>query len=110
MDRPLRAFQPAALPLEGRILLARVHVPLPPPVVATATAAPIAAASFGLGGVLGHSEFRGDHAAGRSARRRSDRMVAAAIYSRPVAGSSDDRPVIAGRGRELASGEPDGHL
>jgi len=28
MDRPLRAFQLAALPLEGRILLARVHVPL----------------------------------------------------------------------------------
>ena len=31
MDRPLRAFQPAALPLEGRILLARVHVPIVPP-------------------------------------------------------------------------------
>ncbi len=29
VDRPLRAFQPAALPLEGRVLLARVHVPLP---------------------------------------------------------------------------------
>ena len=28
MDRPLRAFQPAALPLEGRILLATVHVAL----------------------------------------------------------------------------------
>jgi hypothetical protein len=37
MDRPLRAFHPAALPLEGRILLARVHVPpsvpVSPPVV-----------------------------------------------------------------------------
>ena len=32
MDRPLRAFQPAAVPLEGRILLARVHAPLPPTV------------------------------------------------------------------------------
>jgi hypothetical protein len=28
MDRPLRAFHPAARPLEGRILLARVHAPL----------------------------------------------------------------------------------
>ena len=28
MDRPLRAFHPLALPLEGRILLARVHVPI----------------------------------------------------------------------------------
>ncbi len=38
MDRPLRAFQPAALPLEGRILLARVHAPLPPRVAPVAVA------------------------------------------------------------------------
>jgi hypothetical protein len=65
MDRPLRGFQPAALPLEGRILLARVHVPLPPPVapVAVAPVAPVAvavavapvahAASLGAVGFLG---------------------------------------------------------
>jgi hypothetical protein len=29
MDRPFRAFQPAAVPLEGRILLAHMHVPPP---------------------------------------------------------------------------------
>jgi hypothetical protein len=68
MDRPLRAFQPAALPLEGRILLARAHAPLQPPVVAvpafattTATVATVAvapvaradAASLGSVGFLG---------------------------------------------------------
>ena len=31
VDRHHRAFQPAALLLEGRILLVRVHVPPPPP-------------------------------------------------------------------------------
>ena len=31
MDRPLRAFHPAAIRLEGRILLVRVHVPLVAP-------------------------------------------------------------------------------
>jgi hypothetical protein len=50
MDRPLRAFQPAALPLEGRILLARVHVPLPPPVVAV-PAVPVVAVPASLGSV-----------------------------------------------------------
>ena len=47
MDRPLRAFQPAALPLEGRILLARVDVPLPATAVAvpTVTVGPVAAAA-----------------------------------------------------------------
>jgi hypothetical protein len=57
MDRPLRAFQPAALPLEGRILLARVHVPLSPPVIATpiaiATTTRTATASLGSVGFLG---------------------------------------------------------
>jgi hypothetical protein len=36
MDRPLRAFQPAAVPLEGRILLAHVHK-LPPAETTQAT-------------------------------------------------------------------------
>ena len=38
MDRRLRASQPAALPLEGRILLARVHVPIVPPATESSAA------------------------------------------------------------------------
>ena len=38
MDRRLRASQPAALPLEGRILLARVHVPIVPPTTESSAA------------------------------------------------------------------------
>jgi hypothetical protein len=67
MDRPLRAFQPAAQPLEGRILLARVHVPLQPSgavAVATTTVASVAhaadaAASLGSVGFLGTSSSAG---------------------------------------------------
>ncbi len=57
MDRSVRAFQPAALPLEGRTLLARVHVPLPPPVATATVAVPTVtvgpAASLGSVGFLG---------------------------------------------------------
>jgi hypothetical protein len=53
MVRRLRAFQPSALLLEGRILLARVHVPLPPPTIATPTLIAPAIASEGSVWFLG---------------------------------------------------------
>ncbi len=117
MDRPLRAFQPAALPLEGRILLAR-HVPLPPTVAAPPPPSPPPAATVATDAAPPPWARCGSWAlrVPRGSRSRSFSKAAKRPYGcgdiqgRPVAGSSDDRPVIAGRGRELASGEPDGHL
>ena len=86
MDRRLRASQPAALPLEGRILPARgmYRSCRPPP---KASQPPWArCGSKGRAqdaealAAQSQPEFRGDHAGGRSARRRSDRMVGAASH------------------------------
>jgi hypothetical protein len=60
MDRPLRAFQPAARPLEGRILLARVHAPLVPPVVTAPTLIATATASEGSVSFLGAPSSAGN--------------------------------------------------
>jgi hypothetical protein len=53
MDRQLRGFQPAVRPLEGRILMARVHAPLSPTVAVAPVAIATVATSLGSVGFLG---------------------------------------------------------
>ena len=119
MDRPLRAFQPAALPLEGRILLVWMYrylrPPSPSPPSPSAPSPPAASSgSVFFSGALGpaastHQVVQQGGEATVWLQRAPAGPARFQLADRP-AGSSGDRPDIAGRGRELARGEADGHF
>ena len=94
MHRPLRVFQPAAVPLERRILLAHVHVPLSPPVATvdatTTVAVPTDAASLGSVGFLGTPSSAG---------------IEVIVSLRPAPTSTPSR-LIQSRARRVACRDP----